>query len=260
MLHHNQYYQQIDSFIELSTVDSTNNYALKLIREPALTERQVEKLHGTAVFAHEQTSGKGQRGKKWMANSGENLQMSVIISPDKLLQQKQFLLSAIVALYIRDFFEKHSLNTITIKWPNDIYFQDKKAGGILIENIITGNEWKWAVVGIGLNINQTHFDPNLPNPVSMTQIAGKQFNCIELAKELHNGLLKNIEAFRLEDRRVLLKTYNTRLYKLGQRVRLKKDTRIFEAEITGVTDNGQLIVKHQFKEVFNFGSVEWVLH
>ena len=147
--------------LELFSVDSTNNYALGLLRPSHLTERQENVKHGWAVFSHEQFAGKGQRGKDWLSKTGENIHLSIIIEPKCLHLQHQFVLIAITALVVRSVFEKYAQSDILIKWPNDIYFQDRKAGGILIENIISGTEWKWAVVGVGLNINQTGFDQDL---------------------------------------------------------------------------------------------------
>ncbi|HUN01868.1 MAG TPA: biotin--[acetyl-CoA-carboxylase] ligase, partial [Niabella sp.] len=145
------YQIQIDSFIELPAIDSTNNYALSLVKTQKLTERQTTSLHGTVVFAHEQLQGKGQRGKKWLSAPGENLLMSLILDTKAIKLHQQFLLSAFIATKTRHFVEKLIEKETFIKWPNDIYIQDKKAGGILIENILAGSDWKWAVAGIGIN-------------------------------------------------------------------------------------------------------------
>ena len=252
---------QFPGFIELRSVDSTNNYALDLTRAKNLTERQAELLHGTTVFAHEQWQGKGQRGKSWAAAPGENLHMSVIIAPQPRQLQQQFTLSAVIALAVRQFFAEKSSSDIFIKWPNDIYFQDRKAGGILIENVISGAEWKWAVIGIGLNVNQTVFDPDLPNPVSLKQITGKDYVCLELAKELSAKVFERIEKCKsqITDCRLQVADYNAHLYKRGEKVRLKKDSRVFEAVIKEVTPTGQLLVEHGTEERFDFGEMIWLI-
>ena len=259
MQHQTEDNTHFNAIIELSSIDSTNNYALSLLRAPNMTERQKTVQHGTAVFAHEQWAGKGQRGKIWQTQAGENIQLSVIINPKGLQIQQQFILSALTAVVARNFFEKYAQTDITIKWPNDIYFQDRKAGGILIENIITGSHWKWAVTGIGLNINQTHFDPALPNPVSLKQITGKNFDCLQLAQELRTAILKKwgiILAGAIND---IVEEYNNHLYKRHQKVKLKKDSRVFEAVIKNVTASGQLIVEHAIEERFNFGELVWLV-
>lgn len=104
--------------------------------------------------------------------------------------------------------------TTTIKWPNDIYWGDRKAGGILIENVISGTKnWKWAVIGIGLNINQTIFSPDLPNPVSLQQITGKKYNILEIANEICIVLDKNFRQVVNGDAKELFKKYRDQLYK-----------------------------------------------
>jgi BirA family biotin operon repressor/biotin-[acetyl-CoA-carboxylase] ligase len=139
-------------FIELQSVDSTNNYALAQIHANMAQP-------GTCYFAHEQTSGKGQRGKSWATERGTNIILSIVLKPDFSQPFQQFQLSACAAVAARQFFSQYDGDSLKIKWPNDIYWQDRKLGGILIENIIRsqgpgGGTWDWSVVGIGLNINQ----------------------------------------------------------------------------------------------------------
>jgi BirA family transcriptional regulator, biotin operon repressor / biotin---[acetyl-CoA-carboxylase] ligase len=170
-------------FIELLSVNSTNNYARQQIHG-GLAQ------HGMAIFTHEQVAGKGQRGKKWASEKGMNMALSIIVNPQPLLLAEQFQLSACVAVAAHDFFSQYTSEDATkIKWPNDLYWQDRKAGGILIESGVGSREsgvntWQWAIVGIGININQTSFPADLPNPVSLKQITGKNFTPLELAKEL----------------------------------------------------------------------------
>jgi len=269
----NQDNLQFSRFIELESIDSTNNYALDLVRAKNLTDRQSATLHGCTVFAHEQREGKGQRGKRRASAAGEKAQMSLILTPHPLKLHRQVVLSAIVGLAGRDVMAEKSGKEFYIKWPNDIYFQDRKAGGILIENIISGNDWKWAVAGIGLNINQTEFDPALPNPVSLKQIAGREFDCLELARELSIGFFNTFGNYFLGNAshpasRIpnpaprtphLLSEYNKHLYKRGQKVKLKKDNRVFEAVIKEVAENGQLIVETAIEERFDFGEIGFII-
>ncbi|MFT3902263.1 MAG: biotin--[acetyl-CoA-carboxylase] ligase [Niabella sp.] len=263
-MQHQQTNGQIPAIIELQSIDSTNNYALSLLNTTRLTERQETIGHGSCVFAHEQWAGKGQRGKKWKAEKGQNIQMSLVLNPLGTVLGQQFLLSATVAVAVRQFFEKYAQSDIRIKWPNDIYFQDRKAGGILIENIVSGSTWRWAVVGIGLNINQADFDPELPNPVSLRQITGKNFDCLALATELRDNILQYFdqwlaEPLSAERIAALMKIYNEGLYKREEKTRLKKDNRVFEALIKDVTPDGQLWVRHAIEESYGFGEVEWVI-
>ena len=144
-----------------------------------------------------------------------------------------------------------------IKWPNDIYWRDRKAGGILIENILRGPDWLFAVAGIGININQSSFPTDLQNPVSLKQVTGRQYDVLALAHELCDRLDAAWQRFAAgED---LLEEYNSRLFRLGQPVKLKKDNAIFETTIEGASADGQLITRDTIERRFDFGEVEWVI-
>lgn len=257
-------------FIELKSVESTNNYALTRIHA-GLAQ------HGEAFFAYEQLAGKGQRGRVWDAEKDANITLSIIAKPHPMLLTQQFHLSACVAIAAQEFFAHYAGDETKIKWPNDLYWQDRKAGGILIESVIgspapaktdalaepgnnkTKGQWQWAVIGIGININQTSFSPSLKNPVSLKQITGKHFNTVELAKELCQRMdhhFKKLIAGEFED---VYRQYLSVLYKKDERVKLKKDNRVFEAVIKAVSLNGKLIATHAMDEEFDFGEVEWVI-
>jgi BirA family biotin operon repressor/biotin-[acetyl-CoA-carboxylase] ligase len=258
-------------FIELRSVDSTNNYARRLLdgTEPnPLPPRQENEIagvsHGTAIFAYEQVAGKGQRGKTWLSEKDSNIQLSIVINTASLLINQQFQLSACVAVSAQQFLENILGGGVTIKWPNDLYWHDRKAGGILIESIITLLEsgiakWQWAIAGVGININQTHFSAGLLNPVSLKQITGSAFDTVLLAKELHYIMLENFEQLVSKGFDAIYSRYNEVLYKKNETVRLKKEGRLFEAVIKKVTPMGQLIVQHGIEETLDFGQVEWLM-
>ena len=247
-------------FIELQSVDSTNNYARALIRGEHLPERQGEARHGMAVFAQQQTAGKGQRGKSWEAEKDTGIALSVLLKPGFLGTGQQFQLSATVAVAVQAFFRKYAGDETKIKWPNDLYWQDRKAGGILIENSLSGSgTWEWAIVGIGININQVQFPEDLPNPVSLKQITGKESDPCLLAKELCNYMDEQYNRLCQEGFPGIYHDYCSHLYKNGQVVKLKKETRVFEALVKNVTPEGRLLVQHAIEEEFNFGEVEWVI-
>ena len=240
-------------FVELQSVDSTNNYARQLIHAGMAQS-------GHAIFAHEQIAGKGQRGKIWTSQKEVNIALSIVLNPTPLQITQQFQLSACVAVALQEFFVKYAGDTTKIKWPNDLYWQDRKAGGVLIENIIgAASTWEWAVMGIGININQTSFSPHLPNPVSLKQITGNDFDLITLAKELCNSLDKKYKELINSGFDSIYLPYLQQLYKLNEKVKLKKENRVFEATIKSVTRSGKLIVQHAFEEECNFGEVEWVI-
>ncbi len=257
-------------FIELQSVDSTNNYARQKIYA-GLAQ------HGMAIFAHEQVAGKGQRGKAWSTEKGGNVILSIIIEPQPLLLTQQFQLNACVAVAVHEFFIKYAGDEAKIKWPNDLYWQDRKAGGILIESVVTGSQpafnsqqpgaantstitqWKWSIAGIGININQTRFPSDLPNPVSLKQITGKSFDVVEFAKELVLVFNKRFTELIEDGFENIYSTYLTHLYKRNATVKLKKGPKVFEAMIQGVSTGGKLITHHAIEEEFDFGEVEWVI-
>lgn len=240
------------SFIELESVDSTNNYAMAL----AIAGKAP---HGTLVFAHEQWAGKGQRGRSWNSTPGANIVLSAVLEPVAPLQAA-FGLSVAVALACRDFFSAYAgSDATTIKWPNDLYWNDRKAGGILIENHLQGERWACAIAGIGININQTEFPPTARNPVSLRQITGRQLDAVALARELGRHLDRRYIQWEAGDAPALLEAYNAVLYRRGTDVRLKKENAVFTTRIERVSPQGQLLTRDVLDRQFNFGEVEWVL-
>ncbi len=238
-------------FSILDSVDSTNNYAMAKIHAGMAK-------HGMAWFAHDQLAGKGQFGKNWESKAGQNITLSIAITPAAVFYQNQFYFNAVVAIAIKDFFKKYAGDETFIKWPNDIYWRDRKAGGILIENKIMGKSWKWAVVGIGININQASFSENLVNAVSLMQITGITFDPVLLAKELTELVLTRISQVSVSQLPAILVKYNENLYKKGQKVFFKKDEIVFETCIKEVNEFGQLITFDNMERVFNFGEVEFL--
>ncbi len=243
-------------FVELATVDSTNNYALGLVHA-GLAQ------HGTCIFTHEQTAGKGQRARSWQAQKGQNVLMSVLLAPATLSIAQQPQLSVCCAVAAFRFFSRYAGEATCIKWPNDLYWHDRKAGGILIENVIgtgSSSQWKWAVAGIGININQVSFPGHDRKAVSLKQITGKEHDIASLVKELYACLVQEYARLENGDFPGLLADYNRHLYKRGEKVRLKKGTRVFEALIRGVAASGQLVTWHGLEETFELGEIEWLIH
>jgi BirA family transcriptional regulator, biotin operon repressor / biotin---[acetyl-CoA-carboxylase] ligase len=237
-------------FIELHTVDSTNNYAMGMVHAGMAH-------HGITVFAKEQTRGRGQWQREWISEPEMNIAMSVIIEPKALAISELFLLSKCIATGVASMLESHTHGDVKIKWPNDIYWRDRKAGGILIENVLQGSEWKYSIVGIGLNVNQVQFPGLEGRAVSLRQITGKDYGPLALANELcivleqqYQTLVHNKEAIRYQ--------YQHNLYKAGEWVKLKQGGRVFDAIIREVSDQGILVVEHSTEERFEVGEVEWI--
>jgi BirA family biotin operon repressor/biotin-[acetyl-CoA-carboxylase] ligase len=237
-------------FIVLNSAESTNNYALDRLHANLAA-------HGAAYFALEQTKGKGQHGKTWnSAPKGSDIILSVVLDSSSISIHQQFLLSAMVAVSVHNFFSKYAGDETKIKWPNDLYWNDRKAGGILIEFL---KNRKWAVAGIGININQTKFPEQLKNPVSLKQITGKEFDAVELAKELCTYLQKGYESLQKGEFKNIIEAYNLLLYKRSQTTKLKKGNAVFSASINGVNKTGELLVSDCMYETFKFGEIEWII-
>jgi BirA family transcriptional regulator, biotin operon repressor / biotin---[acetyl-CoA-carboxylase] ligase len=237
-------------FIQLVKVDSTNNYAMAQIHN-GLAQ------HGSTWFALSQSAGKGQRGKRWNAAEGLNILQTTILDASAFNLSNPFALTMVVSNACCEFFSTYAGDETSIKWPNDIYWRDRKAGGILIENVIRGTRWMWALAGTGININQTAFI-DLPNPVSLKQVTGKNYDSVQLGMELCTHLDRHYNHYLEKGAAPALEIYNQHLYKKDQKVHLKKDNISFECTIKGVDMNGDLLVGDCSYERFSFGEVEWL--
>jgi len=239
-------------FLVLDKVDSTNNYAMGLVHAGLAK-------HGQACFAHHQFAGKGQRGKEWNSPEGENITMSVVLDAKYLNNIYPFLLSASVALACIDLLNELVSGDLKIKWPNDLYWRDRKAGGILIENIYQANEWKHAIVGIGININQTVFSLPGVQAISLNQITGQKYNPLELARQLCEKLDGRYRQLGEGNHKELMEEYNQLLLKKKEAVKLKKGNILFETIIEEVSPAGQLLTSDIIERRFEFGEVEWAM-
>jgi BirA family biotin operon repressor/biotin-[acetyl-CoA-carboxylase] ligase len=194
--------------IELSTIDSTNIYAMAQIKEGLA-------MSGSCFRADYQTHGKGQHGRIWESSKGQNILCSYILELEKLDDLKKWTptdqigFSAAIALGIRAFFDAHTNGNTKIKRPNDIYWRDRKAGGILIENLLKGTAWTWTVIGIGININQTVFSPEAPNPVSLKQITGLDWDILSLQEALSKALTKSIQDWLMMGEEKTIEAFDT---------------------------------------------------
>lgn len=249
-----------EPLIELSSIDSTNIYAISQIMED-------KAVSGSCYRADFQTHGKGQQGKVWDSEKGENLLCSYVLSLSSLKKAKeldetgslnaQFGLSVAVSLAVSDFFNALAGEETKIKWPNDLYWRDRKAGGILIENKIRGSAWTWSIIGIGININQTQFNTAQGKPVSLKQITGKSFEINNLVHELSNSLTNRVNEWLLCGFEKMLAEYNERLFMKGQEVKFKTNQVQFSAKVVGVNKEGKLIVNKGIEQSYNFGAITW---
>ena len=237
-------------FIILDSVDSSNNYAMGQVHAGLAS-------HGYAYFANHQFAGKGQRGKSWIGEPGENIAISIVLNASYPGNQNPFLLSAAIALAGRDLLQELLKTDVSIKWPNDLYWGDRKTGGILIENIYHGRDWKFAVVGIGINVNQTKFPENI-RAVSIKKVTGEKFDAIELALRLC-GKIEIRYRMLFDSSHRLIEEYSDHLFKKNQLVKLRKGNIVFETKVDHVSPTGQLITRDSIERNFDFGEIEWVL-
>jgi BirA family transcriptional regulator, biotin operon repressor / biotin---[acetyl-CoA-carboxylase] ligase len=238
-----------NQLIELESVDSTNNYAMARIHEGMATD-------GLVCFARQQLAGKGQRGKAWLSEPGQNLIMSLVIEPATLILSQQFLLSAAVALGILDLTGIFEGNNWSIKWPNDIYWNDRKAAGILVESVIQGENWPFAAVGVGMNLNQVSFPAEIPNAISLKQITGKNYDPVSVAKQLVPAIQSRITGLRKEPD-LILTALNKSLYKKNHRITLKKGNDLIKTRLKGVNATGHLLTENGS---FNLGEIEFLVN
>jgi BirA family transcriptional regulator, biotin operon repressor / biotin---[acetyl-CoA-carboxylase] ligase len=237
-------------FNVFESLESTNNYAMAAIHDGKAG-------HGYVYQALEQTAGKGQRGKTWISGRNMNLALSVVLEPSGIAPSDTFLLGAASAVAVCQWLNKYIPGCL-IKWPNDIYIHDKKIAGILIENIIRGNKWNYAVAGIGVNINQQQFDEGLGNAISLSIVTGKKYELETMGRELCEWLELQWKTLGRHPEAVI-ELYNECLYRKNLPVRFRDKTRVFTAVVKYVTPSGELIVGAGSDEVVVPRGVQWLI-
>lgn len=232
-----------------NNLSSTNTYAIKLLSE----EKPVE---GTIITTDFQTAGRGQPGNSWESEAGKNLLFSTILYPENVSPSEQFILSMAVSLGISDFVNSHVQNS-SVKWPNDIYVGNDKIAGILIESSTMAGKIVYMVVGIGLNINQQHFRSKAPNPVSLRQLTGKEYDTAICLKELAADLDRRYADIIQGNFGSLKTEYIERLYRNNGWTTFRDHEGLFTGMIKDVGYDGRLSVEirsgrtryYYFKEV-----------
>ena len=244
------------NLIKLSAVDSTNNFLKNLVSN---SEPLAE---GTVIMAEDQYAGRGQQENIWHAEPGKNLTFSVLLRPTFLPLNKQFLLNMVVSIAINKVLSRYVAASISIKWPNDIYYKDKKLGGILIENTLMGSAIKTAVIGIGLNVNQQLFADELKQKAtSIAQILQEDVNLDGLLSEICAELESQYLQLRAGHDTVLKQNYVDKLYKLNQLASYRQNGEVFEGTIKGVNDLGLLCLEREGQMAeYNFKEIEFLTY
>lgn len=224
------------NIIHLNTVDSTNNYAAKLLKDGLGS-------HGTVILADEQTAGRGQRGNNWVSEPGSNLLASFIWKPDNLAVIDQFRLAQVVSLALREMLQHYEIPA-QIKWPNDIYVEKQKIAGILIENQLNGSMIEYAIIGIGLNVLQTEFEG-----MQATSMRKEKGNVL-LIRDIVDSIFVRLERFfsLLHATDVLQKHYLENLMQFDEWACYLYDGRMIKARITGVGPTGALELEAEEKQ------------
>ncbi|RDC56768.1 biotin--[acetyl-CoA-carboxylase] ligase [Pedobacter chinensis] len=241
------------NLIKLKEVDSTNNFLKELVsKSEPLPE-------GTVIMADNQIAGRGQQGSVWQTQAGKNISTSVYLKPSFLPLNKQFYLNIAVSLAVSDTLSHFIPEGIKIKWPNDIYHLDRKLGGILIENILTGAFIKSSVIGIGLNINQKDFADNISHrATSVIQILQKEVQLDVIIQKLFVFMEKYYLILKSGNFSILQNIYLEKLYDFGVTATYKQNGEVFEGIITGVDDTGKLLMNiNGSQRSFNFKEIEF---
>ena len=234
----------------LGTTTSTNDDA-----------RDAKYRHGDIVWAEHQTAGRGQRGHKWLSPEGENLTFTMVVEPRFLAVAEQFLLCEAMSVALTDTFAAYGIDT-RIKWTNDIYAGDRKLEGVLIEHNYSGQTLSRSLLGIGINVNQTKFDPSLPNPVSMAQLTGRRYDRREVLETFERCMLARYDQLEHGDRKALQHDYRNRMYALGEMRPFRyPDGSLTRGAIQGVRPSGELILRHEDGSIraYLFKEIEFVL-
>ncbi len=212
---------------------------------------------GLTIVAQSQAAGKGQRGKVWTDTPSQSLLMSIIVVPGRPIQE-QFVFNAAIAAAIANVLQNlYKEWHINVKWPNDIIINDKKAGGILIENVLRGSKWTHAVVGFGLNVKQAQFPDSLPFATSLKIASGNDFNMTQLRDTLRENIMLCTVCPPPADK--IMARYNELLYKRGQKQFFSNATGKWDVTLLNAHTDGTLEVQLRDGTIvfYHHGQATW---
>jgi len=234
-------------------LNSTNLYASQMLLKQSVREP-------FWLRTDDQFAGRGQGNHTWISEPGQNLTGTLVIFPHRFEASHQFDLSKTFALAVAGFLDLF-IDKVRIKWPNDLYAEDKKIGGILIETAVLSRYLDYAILGAGININQEKFPGNLPNPISISILTGLKYDLHDMENLFLESFLKKyylIESGSFEE---INNQYINKLYRYGEFVDFKDADQIFTAKITGVTEYGHLILQTASGTIktYAYPEVEYIL-
>jgi BirA family biotin operon repressor/biotin-[acetyl-CoA-carboxylase] ligase len=236
-------------FIHLPETDSTNRLLHSLNEAEDLPS-------GSIILADFQTAGHGQAGNAWESEAGKNLTFSILFRPADVPAGRSFVISEMASLSVKYTLDEY-LPDITVKWPNDVYCKDRKITGILIENTVVQSKISYSVIGIGINVNQTAFSGNAPNPVSMAQVTGRSYDRTDLMEDFRQQFARQSARVNNLCFDPIHRDYLQSVYRKGGYYRYADKDGPFEAKIDDIEPSGHLILartdgsrsRYAFKEV-----------
>jgi BirA family biotin operon repressor/biotin-[acetyl-CoA-carboxylase] ligase len=224
--------------IKLNAIDSTNTYLKELGKNVSLSD-------ATVVWAKNQTGGRGQMGANWQSKIGQSLTFSVLKRFKQLDIQEHSKITYAVTLGIKNALQDLGIPGLSVKWPNDIMSYNQKLCGVLIENQLEGQKLISAVVGIGLNVNETLF-LNLPQATSMRLTTGREFNLEEVFNTVITEVMQQLNDFANHNLPNLKEKYEEILFRIEKVSSFERpDGSRFNGIIKGVTATGELLVEDQ---------------
>lgn len=232
--------------IKLDVVDSTNTYLKTLSKQSFCQDEMV-------VWAMKQTAGRGQQGASWQSEFYKNLTFSIYKRIENFSSQKYFSLNIVVSLAVYELLQEMKIESLSLKWPNDILVQQKKICGILIENVLNNQYITETIIGIGLNVNQVHF-PNLPQVTSLKNISGNDFELEEILLKLSEKIVKKLSDFPMNFTQKDFEKYEKCLFRKGIPSVFEDDFgNRFMGIIQGVTQLGGLkvLLENDIEKVFS---------
>ena len=238
-------------YIKVSQTASTNTYLSRLAATlPG----------GTVIYTPSQTAGRGQKGNSWESEDGKNLTFSMLLKHPPVKARDQFYLSEAAAIAVVEALTAEAGDGFTVKWPNDVYWRDKKACGMLLENSLDGTDIATCIVGIGINVNQQVFISDAPNPVSLINITGREHDLDALLRQVCSRIEQLVDGLGDDNaRRDLHQCYMQALYRNDGELHPFEDAAAnrFMASVAGIDPDGTLTLRHEdgttrdylFKEV-----------
>ena len=225
-------------YIKVSQTASTNTYLSRLAATlPG----------GTVIYTPSQTAGRGQKGNSWESEDGKNLTFSLLLKRPPVKARDQFYLSEAAALAVVEALTDEAGDSFAVKWPNDVYWQDKKVCGMLLENSLDGTDIATCIVGIGINVNQERFLSDAPNPVSLINITGREHDLMALLKRVCSRIEQLVDSLADGNaRRDLHERYMTALYRNDGQQHPWEDAsgHRFMASVAGIAPDGTLTLLH----------------